>query len=258
MVVRVNINGLRKKKKRGLLGKLMLDLWTGVCVVTETHIRKEELGRAQIDNYHILADDCRATSIGEHIGGEVIILVHNALAAAKEDEIPGLAPQAEHCAITLHLSNQVAKTVRLSGVYLPPLGAAATKRKSMDTILAAGSTREQEEKPAHLIAGDLNISSWMATYTKWLHEEGLAELTNSIRPTFAAGSSLDKFLLRPAVYVLPSLLPTPRQTLREELHDGETLHFPGAIADCSHICDHISIVLPLAYNPPQLPRGERN
>ena len=39
-VVCVNINGLRKKKKLVLLGKLMFDLWAGVCVVTETHLRK--------------------------------------------------------------------------------------------------------------------------------------------------------------------------------------------------------------------------
>ena len=104
MVVCVNINGLRKKKKRALLGKLMFDLWAGVCVVTETHLRKPELDRVQIDHYHILADDCRPTPIGERIGGGVLILVHNTLAAVKEDEIIGLAPQAEHCAITLHLS----------------------------------------------------------------------------------------------------------------------------------------------------------
>ena len=69
MVVCVNINGLRRKKKRALLGKLMFDLWAGVCVVTETHLRKPELDRVQIDHYHILADDCRPTPIGERIGG---------------------------------------------------------------------------------------------------------------------------------------------------------------------------------------------
>ena len=68
-VICVNINGLRKKKKRALLGKLMYDLWAGVCIATETHLRKPELDVLQISNYHILADNCRTTPIGERIGG---------------------------------------------------------------------------------------------------------------------------------------------------------------------------------------------
>ena len=84
----------------------MYDLWAGACVVTETYLRQSELDRAQLGNYHILADDCRPTPLGDHIGGGVIIIVHNALSAVKADEIPGLAPQAERCAIALHLSNQ--------------------------------------------------------------------------------------------------------------------------------------------------------
>ena len=123
----------------------MFDLWAGVCVVTETHLREHELGRVRIENYHTLADDCRPTPIGEHIGGGVIIIVHNTLTAVKEEKLPGLAPQVEHCAITLHLSNQEAEFIRLSGIYIPPTGTASTKRKRMEATLAACPAGEKGE-----------------------------------------------------------------------------------------------------------------
>ena len=91
VAVCVNMNGLRAKNKCVMLGKLMFDLWAGVCIVTETHLREEELGRVRIENFHTLADDCRPTPIGERIGGGVIIIVHNTLTAIKENKIQGLA-----------------------------------------------------------------------------------------------------------------------------------------------------------------------
>ena len=91
VVVCVNMNGLRTKNKCITLGKLMFDLWAGVCIVTETHLREEELGRVRIEHYHTLADYCRPTPIGERIGGGVIIIVHNTLTAIKENKIQGLA-----------------------------------------------------------------------------------------------------------------------------------------------------------------------
>ena len=143
----------------------MYDLWAGVCIATETHLRKPELDMLQISNYHILADNCRTTPIGERIGGGVLILVHNTLSAVKGDEIQGLEPWVEHCAITLHLSHQESKSIRLSGIYIPPTGTPATKRKGLETILAADREKGTEEHPSHILAGDLNVTVWFAAYT---------------------------------------------------------------------------------------------
>ena len=163
----------------------------------------------------------------------------------------------EHCAIALHLSNQEAEAVRLTGIYIPPTGTASAKRKRVDEIVAANPERSGGAKPTHVLAGDFNAPSWAAAYMEWLHGDGITELANPARPTSAAGGSLDKFLLQPGTYVPPSLLPSHPRTLREELREGETLHYPGTAVDCSHISDHIPIVLPLTYRPPQPPKGER-
>ena len=39
----LNINGLRTEQKRTTLGKLLFDLQVGVCILSETHLRLEEL-----------------------------------------------------------------------------------------------------------------------------------------------------------------------------------------------------------------------
>ena len=80
-----NINGLRAKLKNDLLGKMLKDAQVGVCVVSETHRRKEDLKTAQYPKYKILADHCRETPIGEQIKGGVLILVHTDFSA---EEIP--------------------------------------------------------------------------------------------------------------------------------------------------------------------------
>ena len=44
-IVQINANGLRTDRQRTFLGKLMADLQVGVCIATETHLRKRELKR---------------------------------------------------------------------------------------------------------------------------------------------------------------------------------------------------------------------
>ena len=69
IVMCININGLRKKHKRVLLGKLMFDVWAGICIATETHLRENDLDKLRYDNYHVIAHYCRPTPVGERIGG---------------------------------------------------------------------------------------------------------------------------------------------------------------------------------------------
>ena len=54
----VNINGLRQKRRRTLLGKLLHDLHAGICVVTETNLREEDLKTLDYDYYNVATDYC--------------------------------------------------------------------------------------------------------------------------------------------------------------------------------------------------------
>ena len=49
-IVAPNINGLRAKRKKALLGELLRGLQLGVCNLTETHLRSEGLARVQRAN----------------------------------------------------------------------------------------------------------------------------------------------------------------------------------------------------------------
>ena len=68
-VVSVNVNGVRAKKKRLLLAKFLEELKVGVCVLTETHLRKRDIGGLRIPVYHILGDCRGRTPVGARIGG---------------------------------------------------------------------------------------------------------------------------------------------------------------------------------------------
>ena len=42
-IVTININGLREENNILHLGRMLYTLKIGICIVTETHLRKEEL-----------------------------------------------------------------------------------------------------------------------------------------------------------------------------------------------------------------------
>ena len=98
-VVCINANGLRTRRQKTFLNKLLTDLHVGVCVVTETHLRKKDLKTIDMENYVLLADSCRPAPVGEMIKGGVIILAHAAFTAYELPSIKGLNPRLEHCAI---------------------------------------------------------------------------------------------------------------------------------------------------------------
>ena len=69
-LISINANGLRKKKKKLLLGKMLHDLQAGVCVVTETHLREADIKRIRFPQYHVVTHHCRPTPKGTKIGEE--------------------------------------------------------------------------------------------------------------------------------------------------------------------------------------------
>ena len=104
-IVCVNANGLRTRRKRALLGKLLFDLQAGVAVVTETHLRRGDIGGLHFRNYNKPSHFCRTTEEGRRIGGGVLILVHNRFSTGKLPELEGLDPLIEHCSCKLYPSD---------------------------------------------------------------------------------------------------------------------------------------------------------
>ena len=69
--------------------------------------------------------------------------------------------------------------------------------------------------------------------------------------------TLDKFLLKPGIYVSPPLTPTQPQSLQYANHGGDGCPQITAAVDCSHTSDDIPFVRPLAFQPTKQPAPER-
>ena len=57
-VVGVNANGIRAKRKRLMLHRLLRELKAGVGVITETHMRRAALGQLNFPDYHLGGEFC--------------------------------------------------------------------------------------------------------------------------------------------------------------------------------------------------------
>ena len=174
----VNMNGLREKRKRILLGKPMRNLWAGICVVTETHLRKSDLNQLAYDNYHVIANYCRPIPLGGRIGWGVVILDHGSLSVEVGKKLDELAPQVEHCEVKPYLRSNETQIIRISGIYIPPAAAAIWKHERLRTTLAPAPEDDPAATPSLILAGDFNVASWEANYAEWLHDEGVTEMTN--------------------------------------------------------------------------------
>ena len=77
----INCNGIRKRNKRIQLAELLYKLHIGICVITETHLRKIEVDQLKFLHYVVISEYCRETE--GRIGGGVIIIVHNLFKASR-------------------------------------------------------------------------------------------------------------------------------------------------------------------------------
>ena len=115
-ILTLNINGLRTKRKKTLLGKMLKDLQIGVCVLTETHLRKSDLEQIDYPQYSIIADHCRPTPEGEWIKGGVLILVHINFTAEELPKQTELLPVIENCACTVYPTADPITAIDIVGV----------------------------------------------------------------------------------------------------------------------------------------------
>ena len=76
-------------------------------------------------------------------------------------------------------------------------------------------------------------------------------------PSFAAGSALDKFLLKPGFCVPPSPAPAQAQSLQDELEIAEHALYPGEGVSGSRASDHFPIAIPVTCQHIPNPAPER-
>ena len=215
-LVSININGVRTKRKRLLLQKLLADLQVGICVSTETHMRRHELNGLKIDDYFIVGEYCRPTPVGERIGGGVLFLVHASFSATKIPNTVDLTPDIEHCTARFCPTDDPDTMLQIAGVYIPP---SQTSHLTMERLLQLSRSPRRADASDHapcILAGDFNTTKWTPLFSEWLQEGGLISLVDPDVPTYALGTSIDKVLFLPGHYIPSTFLPPGEQKLDDD------------------------------------------
>ena len=82
----INCNGIRSKRRRLALGHLSTPKRIGVCVVTESHLRRKDFRRLVIPGFVAVASLCRKAD-GKRIRGGAAILIDESMSAESKDDI---------------------------------------------------------------------------------------------------------------------------------------------------------------------------
>ena len=250
-VVGVNANGIRTKRKRLMLRKLLRELKTGVGIITGTHMRRSELRGMVFPDYYIGGEHCRPTPIGERIGGGVLILVNRSIVTEKLDRNEEIGQIIEHCVLRLSHTEDPQTEMRISGIYISPLNA---ELLTMEMLKAVGRTTKgqaTDEDVPDLLIGDLNTRSWGQLYAEWTHSQGLQELVDPDIPTFALGSPIAKMLFLPGFYIPSSFLLPGSSRLQAASDLWEAPRFPSVVLDYPMFSDHSPIMVPLSSDTSQ-------
>ena len=207
-ILNVNCEGLGKRRKQLALGEVLQALKIGVCVATESHLRKEDLGRIDIPGYAIVGNFCRK-GLDMRIRGGVLILAQTTLTVDNVYDGQGDGIPIESCAVDLRPTQDPRDAIRITGVYISPNNTKnATLRMLQDCRAAVqGGKRSGDGKQTHLLIGDFNPPSWEELMMEWCGEDGLWELTNPNIPTHNAGNALDRILLMVGESIPDTFLP---------------------------------------------------
>ena len=183
----VNCNGIYKRKKYLSLGDLLRTLQIGVCVVSESHLRRKDLRRIKIPGCVLLAHFCRIAR-GRWIGGGVAIMVRTTVTAEELDSGEG-DDRIESCSMYIYPEGRGGTRIKVTGVYITPRNAA---RLELAHLMECSGVRpedmnDEEASTPHLIMGDLNPPSWTELLAEWCSEAGMWELGNPKLPTHTGG-----------------------------------------------------------------------
>ena len=103
-----------------MLYKLLHDLQAALCVVTETHLREEELSWVATEAYYRVTEYCRVIPPGVRPGEGVLILVHRHFSAKKLPRNVSIQEDIEHCSCLFYPTPSPKTALRITGVYIPP------------------------------------------------------------------------------------------------------------------------------------------
>ena len=226
LIMTLNVNGLRQKRKITALGTYLstLERQPEVCILAETHLVENETEGIKLDTYRKAHSHCREEEVEKSCGG-VLIMVKKDASFKKDEERQGVSLPLNSCSILLFLNNPEMPVVRLTGVYFTP---SAKPRVEQVEMLTGGRSAVLHEgsEMGHIIAGDLNHPSGQGQYSEWIGMHGIWELTDPNRKTFAAGNALDKFLFRPGEAIPSCFLKHGTAwndgDLKEDFYPGET------------------------------------
>ena len=111
-------NGIRSRRKRLQLAELLFKLHIGARVVTETHLRKEEMRQLKFLHYVVVNDFSRVAA--GKIGGGVLIMAQNLLKPSRCSLQMTESRRLELCSIKLFPTTSPLSTILLTGIYIPP------------------------------------------------------------------------------------------------------------------------------------------
>ena len=224
------------------LAELLFKLNIGICIITETHLRKIEVDQLKFLHYVVISEHCRETE--GRIGGGVIIIVHNLFKASRFTlNMPESHPF-EMCSARLFPTTSPQSTILITGIYIPPK---ATKEVTMPLLLNLGRSVKNETADmtfSRVIAGDFNTTSWGDLFEEWSLEMGIWQLNDPGVPTINTLSSIDKILFVPGGYIPSTFLPPDFQESGAHTRGDEILYPATVLPQCA-ISDHYPIALPI-------------
>ena len=115
-ILKINVDGVRKKYKRLALLEILAEHHIDVCVVTESHLRKKEAKRIKFKGYTMLGKHCRQNP--GRITGGVLILVKNTVTAKETPSPFGPKSNIEACSVILYPTDRQETAIKLTGVFM--------------------------------------------------------------------------------------------------------------------------------------------
>ena len=121
--------------------------------------------------------------------------------------------------------------------------------------MLAHADREEflDDNPPHIIAGDFNTTSWYTLFMDWLQDDGINELVDPNKPTFALGSSIDKFLFIPGYYIPSTFSPSGMPDVPCSDFSEDPPLYPASVADRRYLSDHCPILLRVPCDHEEIP-----
>ena len=242
-IVTININGIREKRKKIALGRALCAVQAAVCVVTEAHIREEDLETIKIPNYKVITHCCR--EVETRLGGGVVISVHKNYKAKLISENNFVGGGVETCSIDFFPTKEVETALHVIGIYIPPKVAEKLTIGALKELTAPRCVQPGLPWVSKIFAGDLNPTSWEVTYREWINTHGIWELVDPTVPTYETGSALDKMLFLPGGYIPSTFLTEGKGGGMEALQHNEDRPYPAWVHTGYSIGDHFPLILPV-------------